>query len=106
MQKSIHMKTIKLSLLATGLAFVVALASCSKSETTKNITPVTPPSHPIAAGNISGFGKGTLWTGSTYTVTADITVKKGDTLVAQPGAIVVVKNDAQITIDGVIQVLG
>jgi hypothetical protein len=100
------MKTNKLTLLVTGLALSAALASCSKSESTKNITPVTPPSHPIAAGNISGFVKGTLLTGNTYTITSDITVKKGDTLVAQPGAIVVAKNNSQITIDGVLQVLG
>ena len=100
------MKTSKLSLFVTGLAFVATLASCSKKESTKNITPVIPPSHPIAAGNISGFVKGTLLTGSTYTVTADITVKKGDTLLAQPGAIVIVKNDAQVTVDGVLSLLG
>ena len=100
------MKTTKLSLLVMGLAFIAALASCSKSESTKNITPVIPPSHPIAAGNISGFVKGTLLTGSTYTVTSDLTVKKGDTLVAQPGAIVIVKNNSQITVDGYLQVLG
>lgn len=100
------MKTIKFSLLATGLAIIAAMVSCSKNETNKNVTPVLPPSHPITAGNISGFVKGTLLTGSTYTVTADLTVKKGDTLVAQPGAVVIVKNDSQITIDGVIQVLG
>jgi len=100
------MKTIKFALFVTGLAFAAALASCSKKESTKNITPVIPPSHPIAAGNISGFVKGTLLTGSTYDVTADITVKKGDTLFAQPGAIVIVKNDAQITIDGVLMIAG
>jgi len=100
------MKTNKFSLFVTGLAFVAALASCSKKESTQNITPVIPPSHPIAAGNISGFVKGTLLTGSTYTVTADLTVKKGDTLQAQPGAIVVVKNDAQININGYLMVLG
>lgn len=100
------MKTNNFSLFVTGLAFVAALASCSKSESTKNITPVTPPSHPIAAGNISGFVKGTLLTGSTYAVTADITVKKGDTLAAQPGAIIVVKNNSQININGVLQLLG
>jgi hypothetical protein len=100
------MKTSKLSLFVTGFAFVATLASCSKKESTKNITPVIPPSHPITAGNISGFVKGTLLTGSTYTVTADITVKKGDTLLAQPGAIVIVKNDAQITVNGVLSILG
>ena len=100
------MKKNTLSLLVTGLAFVSIMASCSKKESTNNITPVIPPSHPIAAGNISGFVKGTLLTGSTYTITADLTVKKGDTLAAQPGAIVVIKNDAQININGVLQVLG
>jgi hypothetical protein len=100
------MKTIKFSLLVTGIAVIAALASCSKKESTKNITPVIPPSHPIAAGNISGFVKGTLLTGSTYNVTADITVKKGDTLFAQPGAVVVAKNNSQITIDGVLMIAG
>lgn len=90
----------------SGFAIAAALTSCSKQESTQNIKPVIPPSHPIAAGNISGFVKGTLLTGSTYTITADITVKKGDTLLAQPGAIVIVKNDAQININGVLQVLG
>lgn len=99
------MKITKLSLFVTSLAFA-ALASCSKKEMNQNVTPVLPPSHPITAGNISGFVKGTLLTGSTYTVTADLTVKKGDTLAAQPGAIVIIKGDAQITIDGVLQVLG
>ncbi len=100
------MKTSKLSLFLAGLAFLAALASCSKKENTQNVTPVLPPSHPIAAGNISGFVKGTLLAGKTYTVTADLTVKTGDTLLSQPGAIVVVKGDAQITIYGVLQILG
>ncbi len=100
------MKTNKLSLFVTGLAFVAALASCSKKESTKNIVPVIPPSHPIAAGNISGFVKGTLLTGSSYTVTADLTVKKGDTLLAQPGAIVVIKNNSQINVNGVLEIQG
>jgi len=100
------MKTNRFSLFVTSLALVAALASCSKNESNKNVTPVLPPSHPITAGNISGFVKGTLLAGSTYIVTADLTVKKGDTLAAQPGAIVIVKNDSQITVDGVLQVLG
>jgi hypothetical protein len=100
------MKTIKLFSFATGLAIMAAIASCSKNETNKNVTPVLPPSHPITAGNINGFVKGTLLSGSTYTVTADLVVKKGDTLLAQPGATVIIKNDSQITIDGVLEVLG
>jgi hypothetical protein len=100
------MKMKKLSLFATAIAIAVSVVSCSKKENTTKTTPVIPPSHPIAAGNISGFIKGTLLTGSTYTVTADITVKKGDTLAAQPGAIVTVRGNAQINIKGVLQILG
>src|ERR1700761_3999622 len=101
-----YMKTKQLSLIAAVIAMAITFSSCSKKESTKVTTPVIPPSHPIAAGNISGFVKGTLLTGSTYTVTGDITVKKGDTLAAQPGAIVVVKNNSQFTINGVLQLLG
>jgi len=100
------MKTKQLSLITLAMAIAIGFFSCSKPEKTSVITPVIPPSHPIAAGNISGFVKGTLLTGSTYTVTADITVKTGDTLLAQPGAIVIVKNNAQFSIKGVLQLLG
>jgi len=100
------MKTIRLFVFTMGTALIAVLASCSKKESTTNVTPVIPPSHPITAGNISGFVKGTLLSGSAYTVTGDLTVKKGDTLLAQPGAIVTVKNNAQITVDGVLQILG
>src|ERR1700753_3611599 len=100
------MKTKQLLQIATAIVIAITFSSCSKKESTKVITPVIPPSHPIAAGNISGFLKGTLLTGQTYTVTADIVVKKGDTLAAQPGANIIVKNNAQISIDGVLQILG
>jgi hypothetical protein len=100
------MKTKQVQVFITALAMAVSIFSCSKKENTKETTPVIPPSHPIAAGNISGFLKGTLLAGVTYTVTADVTVKKGDTLAAQPGAIVTVTNNSQFTINGVLQLLG
>jgi len=100
------MKTKQFSSWIAAIALVASLASCSKKENTKTVAPVIPPSHPIAAGNISGFVKGTLLTGSTYNVTADIHVKAGDTLLAQPGAIIVVKNNSQFLIEGVFQSLG
>lgn len=80
--------------------------SCSKSDTTTTSTPTVPPSNPIAPGNISGFVKGTLTTGNTYTVTGDLTVKLGDTLASQQGVTVIVKNDAQININGVLLIVG
>ena len=100
------MKTKQISIWIAAIGLVASMASCSKKENTNIITPVIPPSHPIKAGNISGFVKGTLLTGSTYTVTADIYVKIGDTLLAQPGAIIVVKNNSQFKIQGVFQSLG
>lgn len=100
------MKIKNLPALIVTVAFAFGLASCSKKENTDQTAPVVPPSHPISAGNISGFVKGTLLAGQTYTVTADITVKKGDTLAAQPGANIVVTNNAQFTINGVLQLLG
>jgi hypothetical protein len=83
-----------------------AIISCQKAELTTFTKIKIPTSSPIQAGVISGFVKGTLLSGKTYTITADLTVKKGDTLSSQPGAIVVVKNNAQITIQGVLQLLG
>jgi hypothetical protein len=100
------MKTKQTSFWIAAIALVATMASCSKKDTTGVIKPVLPPSHPITAGNISGFVKGTLLTGSTYTVTADINVKPGDTLLAQPGANIVVTNNSQFKIQGVFQSLG
>ena len=80
--------------------------SCSKKDTTTTSTATVPPSNPIAPGNLSGFVKGTLTTGNTYTITGDLTVKPGDTLASQQGVTVVVTNDAQININGVLLIVG
>jgi hypothetical protein len=99
------MKTRHSFLIVAGI--VTILASCSKStEKTTVITPTVPASNPIAPGNISGFVKGTLTTGNTYTITGDLTVKLGDTLASQQGVTVIVSNDAQINIQGVLLLVG
>ena len=84
------MKTSKLY--AIIAVIVTAISSCSKSnnEKTNVITPTVPASNPISPGNISGFVKGTLTTGNTYTITGDLTIKAGDTLASQQGVTVVV----------------
>ncbi len=89
-------------------ALVLGLASCSKSgnDTTKITTPTVPASNPIAPGNISGFVKGTFTSGNTYTITGDLTIKAGDTLASQQGVTVVVTNNAQITVFGVLNLVG
>lgn len=93
-------------MLIVGYLLTIISSSCKKAEVTTFNKVKIPASSPITPGNISGFVKGTLLTGQTYTVTGDVTVKKGDTLASQPGAIVIVKNNAQFTIQGVLQLLG
>jgi hypothetical protein len=100
------MKTSKLYTII--VVIVTMISSCSKSnnETTKVITPTVPASNPISPGSISGFVKGTLTTGSTYTITGDLTIKLGDTLASQQGVTVIVKGDAQINVQGVLLLVG
>lgn len=93
-------------ILVVAISIVTALSACKKAEITTFTNIKIPSSSPIAPGNISGFLKGTFLKNQTYTITADITVKKGDTLASQPGAIIIVKNNAQINIQGVLQLLG
>ena len=87
---------------------VLALGSCSKSsnDNTKVVKSTVPASNPIAPGNISGPVKGTFTTGNTYTITGDITIKLGDTLASQQGVTVVVQNNAQIIVQGVLNLVG
>jgi hypothetical protein len=100
------MQTKYIPLLLSIFCAALLLTACQKNEVTTFTNVKVPSSSPITAGNISGFLKGTLLTGQTYTITGDITVKPGDTLASQPGANVVVKNNAQINIQGVLQLLG
>jgi hypothetical protein len=86
--------------------FIAGLASCSKKDNTTVNNATVPASNPIAPGNISGFVKGTFTTGNTYTITGDLTIKPGDTLASQQGVTVVVKNNAQIFVQGTLNLVG
>ena len=100
------MKAIFNNTILLALSAVTLFSACKKDEVTSFTTIKIPSASPIAAGNISGFLKGTFLKGQVYTITADLTVKKGDTLASQPGAFIIVKNNAQINIMGVLQLLG
>jgi hypothetical protein len=100
------MKAKNIIMLAVGFMAAATFDSCKKAELTTFTKIKIPTSSPIQPGNISGFIKGTLVTGETYTITADVTVKKGDTLYAQPGANVIVKNNSQVNIQGVLKLVG
>lgn len=100
------MKTNQISFWIAALAFVAIFSSCSKKESTGVVKPVTPPSHPINSDTIGSFEKGTLLAGKTYTMNHDVYVKIGDTLLAQPGTNIVVKNNSQFKIQGVFLSMG
>jgi hypothetical protein len=100
------MKAKNIYLISAAILLMTGITSCKKAELTTFTKIKIPTSSPITPGNITGFVKGTLLTGQTYTVTGDVTIKKGDTLSAQPGAIVVVKNNAQFNVQGVLNLLG
>ena len=86
------------------LAF--AMASCSKKEVTIYNKVDLQASNGISSDTIPAFAKGTLLEGKTYYIISDVTVQKGDTLYAQPGANVIVKNNAQVNIQGVLLLQG
>ncbi len=100
------MKTSKFYAIIAVIATMISSCSKSNNEKTNVITPTVPASNPISPGNISGFVKGTLTTGNTYTITGDLTIKLGDTLASQQGVTVIVKGDAQINVQGVLLLVG
>ncbi len=100
------MKTRNVYLVVAAIATIFASCSKSNNEQTNVITPTVPASNPITPGNISGFVKGTLTTGNTYTITGDLTIKLGDTLASQQGVTVIVSNNAQINVQGVLLLVG
>ena len=69
---------------------VAGLVSCSKADETKDLwEAVITPASPISESTpLTGAVKGTMLAGKTYTVSGDIFVNAGDTLVIQPGVIV------------------
>lgn len=100
------MKSTYFSLFVTGIFFAGFFASCKKDEITTFNTIKIPGTNPISSDTIPAFARGTLLTGKTYYITQDVTVKKGDTLYGQPGSAVIVKNNSQINIQGVLQLEG
>jgi hypothetical protein len=69
---------------------VTGLVSCTKSDETKNLwQAVIVPASPISeSAPLTGALKGTMLSGKTYTVSGDIFVNTGDTLIIQPGVTV------------------
>lgn len=97
----------KLKLITLSLA-VLGLAACSKKKDTAIISqPQIQVGKAISAGTLAaGNYKGTMLANQTYTVTGDITVNAGDTLLIQKGVKLNMTNGANIIVNGIFVSLG
>jgi len=91
--------------LALLLLGIVVLYSCAKTSSTV-AAPYVPGGQNVVPGNISGSIKGTMQSNQTYTVTGDITINAGDSLIIQPGVNVYFKGAYNFWIKGSLFSLG
>jgi hypothetical protein len=101
------MKTQFIRLLSL-IALTGMLGACKKSSPGVNIRTGTVTAGAVVsdASPLSGSVKGTMATGKTYTVSSDITVNKGDTLLLQPGVTVNMGAGTNIIVKGTLLSLG
>ena len=99
------MKKIFLFLIA-GLIFV--LSACTSNSDLVSATANYPkvPASFVKSRNLTGTLKGTLKQDSTYYLTGNVAVAKGDTLAIQPGATIIAKGNFQFQISGTLLSLG
>src|SRR5882757_3960336 len=98
----------KLQIISLCLA-LFALASCSKKADKAVVSvPLLQVGKAISstATLTAGAYKGTMLTGQTYTVTGDITINAGDTLLIQKGVKVNMTNGANFIVNGTLISLG
>jgi hypothetical protein len=98
----------KLKLISFGLA-VLGLAACSKKNHNSIVVSQAQiqVGQAISAGTLAaGNYKGTMLANQTYTVTGDITVNAGDTLLIQKGVKINMTNGANFIVNGDIVFLG
>ena len=97
------------SLLLISLALILGVSACKKIgddviDATANYP--LPPASYVKSQNLTGILKGTLKQDSTYYLTGNVAVKKGDTLAVQQGATIIVKGNYQFQISGTLLCLG
>lgn len=99
------MKQLKITCL--GLTLLFAVASCKKNDTAVvSVADLQVGQAVSSSAPLSGAIKGTMLTGQTYTIKADVTVNPGDTLLIQKGVTVKVTNAAAIIVKGTFVSLG
>ncbi|MDO6432853.1 hypothetical protein Q4E93_19755 [Flavitalea sp. BT771] len=97
----------QLKLTGIGVVLTLAIASCKKSDSSNVSQAQIQVGQPVSsAAPLTGSIKGTMLTGQTYTITGDVTVNAGDTLLIQKGVTVNVKNAAALIVNGTMVSLG
>jgi hypothetical protein len=92
---------------ALYLLSVVALASCSKKDKAVISTPLLQVGKSVSnSAPVSGAIKGTMLANQTYTISGDVTVNAGDTLLIQKGVKINVNNGATFIVKGTLLSLG
>ncbi len=98
------MKNLRNALL---LLSALALASCSKKDKAVISTPLLQVGKSVSnTAPLSGAIKGTMLTDQIYTISADVTINAGDTLLIQKGVKVNVLNGANFIVNGTLLTLG
>ncbi|HKJ45018.1 MAG TPA: hypothetical protein VJ991_04235 [Balneolales bacterium] len=96
----------KISLFLVGIAgLIISLSACSKSNSVTGNNK-NGGANEITSTTLTGHVKGTMDSGKTYTITGDIYVDAGDTLMVKPGVTVNVKNNSTFFINGTIMSMG
>ncbi|MEO6631521.1 MAG: hypothetical protein ABIN13_07365, partial [Mucilaginibacter sp.] len=89
------------------LLSLLAFASCSKKDKAVISVPLLQVGKPVSnAAPLSGAIKGTMLASQTYTVSGDVTINAGDTLLIQKGVKVNMTNAANFIVKGTLISLG
>ena len=101
-----RLRVEKLFLYTGIVSLLFAGVSCSKSGSSNVSQAQRQVANAVKPGNISGTVKGTFLQDSTYYVTGDIVVNKGDTIVFQPGAKIYITGNYNFWLHGNISSVG
>jgi len=94
------MKNFKIALC---LLMLGALASCSKKDKVVVSVPLYSVGKPVSSSApLSGTIKGTMTANTTYTISGDVTINAGDTLLIQQGVTVKVMNGSNFIVNGIL----
>jgi hypothetical protein len=89
------------------LSFVVLASSCSKKDKAVISKPLLQIGKSVSnSAPLSGAIKGTMLANQTYTISGDVTVNAGDTLLIQKGVKINVNNGANFIVKGILLSLG